>query len=316
MQNRCLATCLTIIAMLLSSVGMKAQNVTIKATNGSMIASTPTGDDDYDTFFMCGGFATWQHNQLSMVLTASDATTPTDYGQLDNPANNLFSDGTHIMIGKGYKTYNTCYLSLSLPKGYRFTGYTIVFSKPGETRKTYTVREYGRNVTHNVDFNTMDVTSTFGETGSDFGDYTVSAEVARGGASQTIRRTSMTDDDMGNVLYFKLFNEENNEDDRALITLESAEFFFTAEADYTPLTTPGNVQRVSAIDIPFATSKVDYGTISQRTYGGVTRPSYSSANVKDLKANFTLYEAGSVTDGADFDEVTGKVIEYLNSAAL
>ena len=303
-QNRCLATCLTLIAMLMTSVGVNAQNVTIKATNGSMIASTPQGSSDYDTFFKCGGFASWQHNQLSMVLTASDATTLTDYGQLKNPANNLFSSGTHIQIGKGYKTYNTCYLSLSLPKGYRFTGYTIKFSKSNETKSLS-----GSSTT--VNFN-QSGTSRFGETDSNFSAYTNHGDVTIGGGTATIKRTSLAEDgsDMGNVLYFKLQNTSDNSDNRALITLESAEFFFTAEADYTPLTTPGNVQRVSAIDIPFYTSKVDYGTITQRTYGGVRRPSYSSANVKDLQANFTLYEAGSIKDGADFDGVSGKVIEY------
>lgn len=278
---------------------VQAQNVTIKATNGSMIASTPTGSTDYDTFFKCGGFATWQHEQLTMALTASDATTLTDYGQLSNPANNLFSDGTHIQIAHGQSTYNVCYLSLSLPKGYRFTGYSIKFSKPGQTTKTL-----GSNSTQ---FNTENATSTFGETNSTFTTYMTSATVRRGGALDSISRESMSDEDMGNVLYFKM---ENPTGSRALVTLESAEFFFSAEADYSPLTTPGTVQRVSAIDIPFTTSKVDYGTIQARTYNGVTRPSYSSANVKDIMANFTLYEAGSVKDGADFDGVTGKVVEY------
>ena len=303
-QNRCLTICLALIAMLMSSIGVKAQNVTIKATNGSMIASTPQGSSDYDTFFKCGGFASWQHNQLSMVLTASDATTLTDYGQLKNPANNLFSSGTHIQVGKGYSNYPTCYLSLSLPKGYRFTGYTIVFSKSNETKSLS-----GSSTTVNFNENG---TSRFGETGSNFSTYTNYGDVTIGGGTATITRTSLAEDgsDMGNVLYFKLQNTENNTSNRALITLESAEFFFTAEADYTPLTTPGNVQRVSAIDIPFYTSKVDYGTITQRTYGGVTRPSYSSANVKDLQANFTLYEAGAIKDGADFDDVTGKTVDY------
>ena len=303
-QNRCLTICLMLMVVLMSSVGVKAQNVTIKATNGSMIASTPQGSSDYDTFFKCGGFASWQHNQLSMVLTASDATTLTDYGQLKNPANNLFSSGTHIQVGKGYSNYPTCYLSLSLPKGYRFTGYTIVFSKSNETKSLS-----GSSTTVNFNENG---TSRFGETGSNFSTYTNYGDVTIGGGTATITRTSLAEDgsDMGNVLYFKLQNTENNTSNRALITLESAEFFFTAEADYTPLTTPGNVQRVSAIDIPFYTSKVDYGTITQRTYGGVTRPSYSSANVKDLQANFTLYEAGAIKDGADFDDVTGKTVDY------
>ena len=310
LQGRFLAAILVLFAMLIGSTLAEAQNVTIKATNGSLIASRPQGSTDYDTFFKCGGFATWQHEQLSMVLTASDATDLTTTGQLANPANNLFSDGTHIQIGKGradgssqynYVVANVTYLSLTLPKGYRFTGYNIKFRKPNELTKTGT-----GTGSESVQFNTADASSTFGETDNTFGTYKVSKTIARN-ALDSIARTSMSDGDMDNTLYFKF---QNPSDSRAMITLESAEFYFTAEADYTPLTTPGNVQRVSAIDIPFATSKVDYGTIESKPYNGVTRVSYSSANVKDLKANFTLYEAGSVTDGADFDGVSGKVVEY------
>ena len=277
-----------------------AQNVTIKATNGSMIASTPTGNTDYDTFFRCGGFATWQHEQLSMVLTASDQTGKTDFGQLSNPANNLFSDGTHIQIAKGSGNY-VCYLSLSLPKGYRFTGYEIKFSKPAQ--KKIGTDSNGDDVNVNTNTNA----SSFGETNSSFtflAGYNKS--VTRGGTSETISRNEGTEGSMGNVLYFKL--EGGNS--RAMITLESAEFFFTAEEDYTVLATPGNVQRVSAIDIPFKTSKVDYGTITKRNYNGVDRVAYSSANVKDLDANITLYEAESIKEGEDFDGSTGNVVDY------
>ena len=289
-----------IFAVLLT-IGTTAygQNVTIKASNGSMIASTPTGSSDYDTFFKCGGFATWQHGQLSMVLTASDETTLSDFGQLKNPANNLFSDGTHIQIGKGQNSpWNICYLSLTLPKGYRFTSYTIKFSKPNELTKSLN--------NNSTTFNSSNSTSTFGETNSSFV-FTNSKEAARGGSAQTITRTSMTDDDMDNTLYFRLEGPSNG---YAMITLESAEFVFTAEADHTPLTTPGEVQRVSAIDIPFLTSKVDYGSITSRNYNGVNRISYSSANVKDLAANLTLFEAGSVTSGTNYDGISGNVVDY------
>jgi len=309
---------LALLSLLLVPLGMMAQNVTIKATNGSMIASTPQGTQQYDTFFKCGGFATWQHEQLSMVLTASDATTLTSFGQLANPANNLFAGNTggdaagKIQIAKGYSDYPTCYLSLTLPKGYRFTGYTIVFSKSSEAK---TMGSGSDQTT--VDFNETG-TAQFGETGSNFSSFIVPTyedektydAVTIGGGTKTIHRTSHSATDMGNALYFRLQNTSNNTSNRALITLESAEFFFTAEANYTPLTTPGNVQRVSAVDIPFETSKVDYGSIQQRTYANVQRVSYSSANVKDLKANFTLYEADAVKSGADFDGVTGDIVDY------
>ena len=272
-----------------------AQNVTIRANNGSTIAAVK----DYgttDSFFGAGGFATWQHEQLSMVLTVSDNTNLTPNGQLDNPANNLFSSGEKMQIAHGLASdANVCYVTLSLPKGYRFTGYTIKFSKPGQTTKG------------SLQFNTANANSTFGETGSDFGTFTTSATVSRGGAAQTISRTEMSEGDMGNVLYFKMQDPSNS---RALITLESAEIFFTAEENYSPVTPAGDVNAVSAVDVPFATSKVDFGPIQRRSYNGTTRVSYSSANVSDLEAKFLLYEAESVESGSGFDGVSGNVVKY------
>lgn len=295
---------LALLVLLMVPFAMMAQNVTIKATNGSTIAAVKSGTGQAgDTFFGLGGFATWQHEQLAMVLTVSDGTDLTKNGQLDNPANNLFTAGNYMQIAKGahpgstgVAPANVCYVSLSLPSGYRFTGYTIKFTKPKNAQ--------------NSEFNTTDgEQSTFGETNSSFATYTTQATIATGGAAQTISRTEMTEGEMSNVLYFKLQEPTRS---RALIQLESAEFFFTAEENYSPLTPAGHVSSpVSAVDIPFATSKVDYGTITRRQgYGGSYRISYSSADVKDLEANFVMYEAESVKDGSDFDGVSGKVVDY------
>ena len=299
-----------LLGILLAPLSLQAQNVTIRANNGSTVAAIKqgTGQGVTDTFFGAGGFATWQHEQLSMVLTTSDGTALTPNGQLDNPANNLFSDTNgHMQIGKGQSSAtNICYATVSLPKGYRFTGYSIKFSKSTETKGSGTGA---------ISFNSS-VTGRFGETGSDFSTYTTQADVTNTGGAKTITRTEMTEGDMGNVLYFKLMNTTNsNQNQRVLITLESAEFFFTAEENYSPVTPAGEITSpVSAVDVPFPTSRVDFGTIENRPYviNGVTynRVSYSSANVSDLAANFKLYEAESVTDGTDLDNVPGKVVDY------
>ena len=276
-----------------------AQNVTIKATNGSMIASmakTGWGTVE-DLGYKSGGFATWQHEQLSMVLTTSDHTDLTNSGQLDNPANNLYAADGHIQICKGS---GLGYVSLSLPKGFRFTGYTITFSKPDALTK-------GQGSGNTVDFNQTDVSSTFGETVSPTGRYITQATVSRAGASGTISRTEMSAGDMSNVLYFRLGPESQSFE---IITLESAEFFFTSEENYTPVVPTGDFTDQSAVDIPFSTSKVDYGRISQTTYYGNSRITYTSANVKDVDAYFTLYEDSSIVDGTNFDGTTGKVVEY------
>jgi hypothetical protein len=146
-----------------------AQNVTIKATNGSTIPARKDGGAK-DTFFGAGGFATWQHEQLSMVLTTSDGTVLTPNEQLDNPANNLFTSGNYMQIGKGQVNgANVCYISLSLPKGYRFTGYEIKFKKSTETK--------GSGDTA-ISFDSP-VTSSFGETDKTFSSYKTFATVTK-----------------------------------------------------------------------------------------------------------------------------------------
>jgi len=296
---------LALLSLLLVPLSIMAQNVTIRANNGSTIAAIKNGGTT-DSFFGAGGFATWQHSQLSMVLTVSDGTVLTSNGQLDNPANNLFTSGNYMQIGKGQKTgANTTYVSLSLPSGYRFTGYEIKFRKSTETKGS------GNGA---ISFNS-NVTGRFGETGSDFGTYTTSADVTNNNGSQTIKREGGITD-MGNVLYFKLMNTTNsNTNGRVLITLESAEFYFTAEENYSPVTPAMEITSpVSAVDIPFSTSKVDYGPVQNRDYvingRTYTRMSYSSADVTDLQAYLHLYEAESIKDGTDIDGISGKVVDY------
>lgn len=292
-----------------------AQNVTIKATNGSTIPARKNGGTD-DTFFGAGGFATWQHEQLSMVLTVSDGTNLTPNEQLDNPANNLFTSGSFIQIGKGQATgANVCYVSLSLPKGYRFTGYEIKFKKSTETKGS------GNNA---LSFDSP-VTTRFGEMDKTYTSFKTSATVTNNGGSEIIKRSEGAGGTMSNVLYFRLDNTTTDEsgywswgrwvstaNNRALITLESAEFFFTAEENYSPVTPPGEITSpVSAIDIPFPTSKVDYGPIENERYlNYAARMSYDSKAVTDLEANFVMYEAESTMEGTNFDGTTGDVVEY------
>ena len=327
---------LTLVVLCLVGMQGNAQNVTLRGNNGSTIPAVKNGGTG-DTFYRCNGFATWQHEQLCMVLTASDGINLTPNDQLDNPANNLFvsSDGTKMQIAHGQYVgngdytdtsdeapSNVCFLSLSLPKGFRFTGYSITFTRPadvyiGTTQPRngtsygvylnptkYHSAENGHLAMVPASYNSEGdgygtATTTFGETGSDFATYVKSASIAPGGTEQKIERSA---DDMSNVLYFKLTEPEHV---RTMIQIESAEFFFTAEENYSPVTPAGDITTpVSAVDIPFSTSKVDYGPISRQSYQGVYRVSYSSANVTDLEANFTLYEAESTENGSDIDGIT------------
>ena len=285
-----------IFAVLLT-IGTTAygQDVTIRANNGACVAAVKNGGVT-DTFFNLGGFATWQHEQLNMVLTVSDGTALTPIGQLDNPANNLFksSDGVHMQIAHGAaNNANVCYATVSLPSGYRFTEYLIEFTKPSGV---------GNN------FNGSGQSSTFGETNSTFATYATQATISTGGAMQTIHRAESDANPMGNVLYFKLQNPTNS---RALIELVTAKFYFTAEENFSPVTPASEITTpVSATLIPYPTSKVDFGTIQNRNYNGAWRISYESANVTDINANFLLYEAESTKTGADIDNISGRVVDF------
>lgn len=279
------------------ATSVQAQNVTVRPSNGSMLASQKDGGTT-DAFYSLGGFATWKHEQLNLTVTTADSDKGelTANGQLANPANNIFSnaEADEIQFGRGAQLDN--YIAVCLPKGYRFTGYTITFSRNinlGSGGSGY---------------------ATFGETDGTFasynkGDSTFRANLAysANAARQTIKRESKDESDMDNVLYFKLTNNNG----RAFISIHKFELYFTAEADYTPLAPETSVTNRSAVDIPFSTSKVDYGSIERRYYNGVWRQSYLSSQVKDITANMTLYEAGSVYDGTnEYDGTKGKLVEY------
>lgn len=286
------------------ATNVQAQNVTVRPSNGSTLASVKdnSGGSATDAFFNLGGFATWKHEQLNLTMTTadSDAGNLTANGQIANPANNIFSNATADQLQLGRGAQLDCYVAICLPKGYRFKGYSIKFS---------------RNV--NIQNGTGGYAS-FGETDGTFASYNKGDSTFRtnlaynaNATSQTISRESKDEADMGNVLYFKLTNSNG----RAFISLEHVEFYFTAEADYTPLAPETSVTNRSAVDIPFSTSKVDYGSIENRLYNGVRRQSYLSSDVVDVSANMTLYEAESVYEGTnEYDGTEGKMVEYKDGS--
>lgn len=292
---------IVLIALLFTSnIEVKAQSVTIRPSTGSMIASIKSSGPE-DTFYKFGGFATWRHEQLNLTMTVSDNSDLTDNGMLANPANNLVAAkiGDELRIGKGQvQNADVNYIAISLPKGYRFTGYEIVFSK--------NTNEFG-----SAEFPTTGST-TFGETNSLFSympGYSESVTYSTSASGRkTISRSSMSESDMGNILYFKM---EGPSKTRAVLTLHSVQLYFTAETDYTPFTPSTAIgEPVSAVNIPFPTSYVDYGEIGPNYYQGVNRFSYYSSNIKDLPGNLVLFEEESVVDGTNYDGRSGKVVDY------
>ncbi len=303
---------LALLIMGVSSVF--AQNVTVHPGNGSMLPALKSGNTD--TFFGWGGFATWKHEQLSLTMTTGDSDnndgTDAD-GQLARPANDIFAsaDGKCLQIGKGGVTGSglDTYLTITLPKGYRFTGYTITFHRISSPNgASGNVNNYNGNI-------------SFGETNDSF-TYrtTTNGDTYRGGIGQnnttqyTLSRTSNTATDMGNLLYFMLSN--NKALGRAFIQLDHVELYFTAENNYTPLIPAPNVTNRSAVDIPFTTSKMDYGNLVQYDINGNIvasggRTSYNGT-IHDMNANLILYEDGSVKSVTDngYDGTAGYMVDY------
>ncbi len=121
-QNRCLASCLAIVAMLMMSLGVKAQTVHIGLDNGSLVNAVTPGDETG----WANGFSTlWRHEQLSLSMMGSDRDELTESGGIGYPSAVFGKHDGKITIVGGRRP---SFMVVSLPKGYRITRYTIVLS--------------------------------------------------------------------------------------------------------------------------------------------------------------------------------------------
>ena len=126
-KNKCLVTGLAIIAMLMMSLGVKAQNVTIGPNNGSIITGKAGGNQG-DSGVGRGMGSMWRHEQLPLTMTTSDIAMLTSAGELADPScaiDKYQAQGQEqrLLIGAGQ---TQTFIVVSLPKGYRITGYRMV----------------------------------------------------------------------------------------------------------------------------------------------------------------------------------------------
>ena len=288
-----------------------AQNVTISPSTGNLIAALTGnyGSGTTEIGFENGWSAMWRHEQLPLTLTVADQGTLTPGGGLDFPAGNISVYNGNLVIMGGQSA--DLYLEVSLPKGYRFTGYKLVMLNNLNGR-TVNNMDIGNNVTKrmyetNADFNTnaaLSSSSSMGGTNSSTTEY-------------AIERTSMTDDDMGHQLYFRMTHGTDN---FYGVTIKSFEIYFSAEGGFTETVAPVtpiaiNDGAVSYVEIPYPTSKLDIGEIKPNTKNGATYYSYDYRNVKDLTANLYLFQDDAVgTDGnAKEDVATTKRINTISN---
>lgn len=264
---RCVAT-----AVLLT-VGMAAaaQTVSISPNTGNVISVASYEDESHLPDF--GGV--WVHNQLPMTLVTSDKSDLMESGMMKEHANNVAVLDGCLVFASGEPATTVNHISLSLPKGYRFTGYKIVMDYE----------------------NGSDVPSTFKEMDGTFKNLKGSSvTVSRGDKGKILQRTSLNNTDMGNILYF--YQEHKDGWARVkvtsfVVTFECTDKFNESlHAGVTDLANP-----VSCIALPFQTHRTDLGKIEETPKEKYTSYKYDYKNVKDLSADFLLYDKAGIVNG-------------------
>lgn len=263
--------------------GLCAQTVSISPKTGNVISASSYGTETHQKGF--GG--AWVHNQLPLTLITSDEATLTEAGLMSVHANNVSAqtDGK-LIIASGSSTICN-HMSLSLPKGYRFTSYKLVINSNSEAAVSTTLKE-------------MDAT---------FKDTKESVTIQKTGSTGiTMQRTSMNNTDMGNILYFKQEHPNAGQSGLAKVDIVSFVITFECTEKFNENLKPGVTtltRGVSCLALPFQTQRVDLGSIKQETVKGYTSYKYWYKNVQDLKADFLLYDNSGIVDGAAKPETAG-----------
>lgn len=290
----------TIVIMLMAMAApeIAAQNVFVSPTTGKLIAALTSGQE---VGFEKGGSAVWKHEQLPLTISVADHGDFTSAGELSNPAGNLIEYNGYLCL-EGGKPYDS-YMLVSLPKGFRFTGYSITLVN---------------------NLNNKTVTNTHGacqkwfyETSSSW-DYTKPLQTAKDGSGKTVMGSSNSETeytisrnatDMSNRLYFMIHRGSN---EFFGLTIKSFEIFFTAESEFTETLIPSTSGTTSYAESPFEINKLELGEIKQRTKNDKTYYAFTYVNVQDLMANIIVYQSDAVRNGKAADVASVKTISSNN----
>lgn len=247
---------------------VSAQTVSISPKTGNVISAA-----SYSTELHLSGFGgAWVHGQLPMTLVSSDKSGLTGNGLMREHANNIGVIDGDLVFASGSNTVVN-HMSLSLPKGYRFTSYKIVMDYDSKGTQT----------------------SVFKEMDAAFSKAYKSVSVSRGTTGAVLQRTSMSNDDMGNILYFR----QDHSDGMARVKVTSFVVTFECTDEFSEALSPASLSSaVSCVALPFQTQRVDFGQIEQSTASsGYTSYKYDYNNVKDLTANFLFYDESGIVGG-------------------
>ncbi len=271
------ARSLAVAVLFVVAAAAAAQTVSISPKTGNVISVASYEDESHLDKF--GGV--WVHNQLPMTLVTSDKSDLMESGMMKEHANNMAVVDDKLVFASGTSVTN--HMSLSLPKGYRFTSYKLVMDYDAEGTRA----------------------STFREMNSLFSTSYASATVSNRDKGVTLQRTSLSNSDMGNILYFR----QDHTDGMARVKVVSFVITFECTDKFNESLHAAELANpVSCIALPFQTHRTDLGKIEETTKEGYKSYKYDYKNVKDLSADFLLYDregivggtavAGTVGDGA------------------
>lgn len=262
------ARSLAVAVLFVVAAAVSAQTVSISPKTGNVISVLSYEDESHLDKF--GGV--WVHNQLPMTLVTSDKSDLMKSGMMKEHANNMAVVDDKLVFASGTSVTN--HMSLSLPKGYRFTSYKLVMDYDDEGTQA----------------------STFREMDGSFSTSYASATVSNRDKGKILQRTSLSNSDMGNILYFRQDHTEGMARVKVtsfVVTFECTDKFNESlHAGVTKLDNP-----VSCIALPFQTHRTDLGKIEETTKEGYTSYKYDYKNVKDLSADFLLYDKAGVVNG-------------------
>ncbi len=256
--------------------------MSISPETGNVVSAASYNDESHIQNY--GGV--WIHDQLPLTLLTSDEATLTDDGLVKVHANNVGVENGKLGLISGHGSIKN-HMTLSLPKGYRFTSYKIVLN--------YETWHESNNDA---------VATTFRETKSDFATNYASAQVKVNAKKVTLARTSLSGDDMGNILYFL----QDHNDGHSTVSVESFTITFECTDKFDEILRP-DVSKlnspVACIDLPFQTERVDLGTITRQTVKNYTSYKYNYNNVKDLQADFLFYDKSGIVGGTAVSDTKG-----------
>ena len=262
------ARSLAVAVLFVVAAAVSAQTVSISPKTGNVISVASYEDESHLDKF--GGV--WVHNQLPMTLVTSDKSDLMKSGMMKEHANNMAVVDDKLVFASGTSVTN--HMSLSLPKGYRFTSYKLVMDYDDEGTRV----------------------STFREMDGSFSTSYASATVSNRDKGKILQRTSLSNSDMGNILYFRQDHTEGMARVKVtsfVVTFEcTGKFNESLHAGVAELTNP-----VSCIALPFQTHRTDLGKIEETTNEGYRSYKYDYKNVKDLSADFLLYDQAGVVKG-------------------